>query len=165
LVLLFFGAPFIDAQTKRKDLKIISVGHETPRRMKEDNSLDNIFFFGWRDWLMATNTVNQNRKLYIPGRKGSDDVLDARRRCARSEVSYSFTIPFSLHCNSKDYHRQSFIMTRLFSAGMWLLTARMTAGFSPAAKTFGRRSMLTALSASDNDFDDYSSKVCGKRAD
>jgi trans-2-enoyl-CoA reductase len=52
---------------------------------------------------------------------------------------------------------------------MWLMAARVSAAFVPTAKTFGQRAMIslqaseseavTAVQASDNDFDNFSSKV------
>jgi hypothetical protein len=51
---------------------------------------------------------------------------------------------------------------------MWLMTARVSAAFVPTAKTFGKRAIISlqasdseavAVKASDNDFDDFSSKV------
>lgn len=48
-------------------------------------------------------------------------------------------------------------MARFAKIGMLLLSARLSAAFVPAARTFGSR--VAPLSASDSDFDDFSPKV------
>ena len=64
-------------------------------------------------------------------------------------------------------------MARFAHLAMWLVAARVSAAFVPSAKTFGQRAMVslfaseseatTAVKASDNDFDNFSSKVRKKR--
>jgi len=48
-------------------------------------------------------------------------------------------------------------MARFYNLGMLLMTARFAAAFVPASRTFGSR--VAPLFASDNDFDDMSTKV------